>query len=276
MIKTIQTSGLSVNDKGVISLGTKPSGAPLAFVNNCGSRLEEEAHEFPHWPCGSGREYKASFKNFVRAADLPFSGYDLWKFQGNINDKIFALENSPWSKLLAGPCLPVICPRVEDAAADSNLINRYWRMINGDFRRKTSFLAGQEMIYGAQTKVWPLSIKQFTVKLIFPQALPPLSSEEMFFCSREIKTQYAVGLAEPLEIFCAMITYPQIFRGCFRFFFPDFPFQKTIKNIVDELDAENGAENNPVPMLASNHRILSFQIIRDVKPAASDFCPVIF
>ena len=267
-------SVLFVNDQGVIKL--RNTRMPLTFARVQDGEITSANQEFPDWPCNSGPEYKASFENFIDITGLPFNDYDLSNMQNRINDKIFALKRSPWVKLLNGPCLPLICPKTESANLKEIFFWHYWQAI-----RESNFCQRANLLNGLVNEKPPLgpgywqSTKLFTVRLVFPQAFPPLNRRELFDYSEAFKTQYFLDLAEPWEIFCAMLTYPKIFQGYFRFFFPDFP----LSNMADGRKIHAGKNGNPnslIAMLAGDRRIMSFQTIGEIDPEVFDFCPVIF
>jgi|GEM_PF-2637311 len=225
--------------------------------------------EFPHWPydCREserpGRDYRKRFKDFIIKTNLPLDNNNLFKLRRGIEDKIAALKMSPYGNLLAGPCLPIICPQA-DAHYYGKLVRYCWEKITGGFHRKKYALPSELHSHRQSEFSFPGYSDTFSVRLVFPQALPPVCLEEIIEFAKLLKGQHSLSFVEPLEMICAMLTYPQLFKGSFRFFFPDF-----------FVHGEDGSRLDPC--LFGYKNILSFQALtNELKPRDSDFFPLVF
>jgi hypothetical protein len=87
-------------------------------------------------------------------------------------------------------------------------------------------------------------------------------------------------LAGPLEMLCAMIAFPGVFKGNFRFFFPNFFVIKKDEGKNSLASVSGGRQdkkpNTLMPFFASNRNTLSFQATDSIEPKIFDFCPIIF
>jgi hypothetical protein len=158
--------------------------------------------------------------------------------------------------------LPIICPNIE-ACYYQEVVDFYWQKIGGNFRHKVDLLPASLKMRDQSDFAFPLRLESYTVRLVFPQALPPLSSAGMFSFGRDLKQQHYLSFAGPLEMLVALLTFPGIFKGNFRVFFPDFY-------------VGTGEEYEQIPFLASNRHTLTFQTLGGISPKIFDFCPVMF
>lgn len=246
---------IQVNPMGIIEL---PNRHDWGFDDEYPTR-----QEFPQWPCQTGSEYKVRFKHFINAVNIPLESSDLPVFRRKLEDKIIALSKSSYANLLAGPCLPIIQPQISFVYYE-NMLNFCWQQLNEVARNKINRLPGALSVAdGILEPSFPLPKETFSVRLIFPQALPPMSIAEMDNFSRSLRAQHYISLAGPLDMLCAMLTFPHVFRGDFRFFFPDF-FVKN-KDI-----------GKLTPCFSYDRTTLFFESLKTIKPQVFDFCPIIF
>ncbi|MFA5753834.1 MAG: hypothetical protein WC905_00520 [Patescibacteria group bacterium] len=274
-VAVITKSAIVVNSQGII----RPSFAQVSEFNE----FEESSpfnQDFPRWPCHSGRDYEASFRSFMLSANLNPDSLDFTEAFRLMKNKIRVLQRSPYANLLAGPCLPIIQPQTCSSQYYDSLLSFFWTRLDGSHRRKVDYLPGKLLMKDQSEFNLPLRPETLRVRLIFPQALPPLSIEDMNGFTDLLKSQHSLSLAGPLEMLCAMMAFPSVFRGNFRFFFPNFFIIKKDEEKNSSASIVGGHQDREpitlMPFLAFNRNTLSFQATGSIEPKIFDFCPIIF
>jgi hypothetical protein len=274
-ISVISRPAIVVNSRGVINL---PDICVSSFKDS------EEAcpfsQEFPEWPCHSLNEYEASFNALAQTFNLNLEELSFTEVTRLMINKIRVLEKTTHANLLAGPCLPIIQPQTGSLRYYKDLLEFFWDKMTGVCYRKSKFLTGELMMHDLSEFQLPLRSETFRVRLIFPQALPPLSIEDMKEFARSLKFQYQLSVAGPLDMLCAMAAYPKIFNGNFRLFFPDFSVVERSGGIISAPRPINGRSKEEdgglTLFIASNRRTLSFNVTDRIDPKIFDFCPIMF